>query len=260
MATPLKRGKIMLKLIEGTDKYYISDEGYVLSNKKKLKPRPTRFGYLRVHIKINGEYKDKYIHRLVAEYYIPNPNNYPEVNHLDGDKSNNNVNNLEWCSKKMNMEHASKNNLLAKTRSPKGTNKKKIKTLTKSKKPRRTIIKYDWNGNYLEEELTNDRGKSTYIFRLSVENKFFYRDKETLIKKYGFVHQKIDVDRIKPFLNNQKRVFIGAKENGEQIICYELKELPCTKTAFYFVFNHDIPDEWGYIWSMQIRHYRLPKR
>lgn len=45
-------------------------------------------------------------HRLVAQTFIPNPENYPEVNHLDFNKANNQVSNLEWCSKKLNTEHS----------------------------------------------------------------------------------------------------------------------------------------------------------
>ena len=50
--------------------------------------------------------KSVLLHRLVASTFIPNPNNYPEVNHKDGNKLNNSVDNLEWCTRSMNMKHA----------------------------------------------------------------------------------------------------------------------------------------------------------
>lgn len=70
-----------------------------------------RNGYLRVEMSNNAKHKLNLVHRLVAQAFIPNPNNYEQVNHIDGNKENNNVNNLEWCSCKNNMEHAWQNGL-----------------------------------------------------------------------------------------------------------------------------------------------------
>ena len=62
-------------------------------------------GYKMVSLKINGKYKLHYIHRLVATYFLNNPDSYLEVNHLDFNKSNNNQSNLEWCTRIYNVRH-----------------------------------------------------------------------------------------------------------------------------------------------------------
>lgn len=67
--------------------------------------------YLYVTLYKNAKAKRKYIHRLVAETFILNNQNLPCVNHIDGNKSNNNANNLDWCSYKTNIEHAYKTGL-----------------------------------------------------------------------------------------------------------------------------------------------------
>ena len=69
---------------------------------KPLKGRPNKAGYLRVQTAKGAE---RTIHRLVAEEFLPNPEGYPEINHIDGDKTNNSVENLEWCSRAYNMKH-----------------------------------------------------------------------------------------------------------------------------------------------------------
>lgn len=66
-------------------------------------------GYKEVHLSINQNKKTPSVHRLVAEAFIPNPLNLPEVNHKDEDKSNNCVENLEWCNSKYNMNYGTRN-------------------------------------------------------------------------------------------------------------------------------------------------------
>lgn len=63
-------------------------------------------GYLQVHLFKNGNMKTQKIHKLVAEAFIPNPFLFPQVNHIDGNKLNNCVNNLEWCDAHHNVRHA----------------------------------------------------------------------------------------------------------------------------------------------------------
>ncbi len=78
---------------------------------RELKQFKSKFGYMYVVITINRiEHKEK-VHRLVAKTFIPNPENKSQVNHIDGNKENNNLNNLEWCTPSENMLHAYANNL-----------------------------------------------------------------------------------------------------------------------------------------------------
>ena len=63
-------------------------------------------GYVYVYLCKNGEYKNKRLHRVVAEAFLPNEEGYKQINHKDGVRSNNSVDNLEWCDKSYNMKHA----------------------------------------------------------------------------------------------------------------------------------------------------------
>lgn len=72
--------------------------------KGKLKPYVNTGGYLRVNLyDRNGKVKKHYVHRLVAQTFLPNPKNLPHVNHIDANKNNNTVDNLEWCTEKYNI-------------------------------------------------------------------------------------------------------------------------------------------------------------
>lgn len=84
-------------------------------------------GYIRVALSKGNKAKHLYIHRLVAEAFISNPKNLPEVNHKDGNKTNNCVDNLEWVTRKENMNHAQQTGLWKITDSmKKGLDRSKI--------------------------------------------------------------------------------------------------------------------------------------
>lgn len=99
-------------------------------------------GYLKVILYKDGKYKNKLVHRLVAEAFLDNPNNYNDINHKDGNKENNNINNLEYCTKSYNMKHAFKNNLWKSPNSGRyGSNSYKAKKVAMVDKNTNKIVK-----------------------------------------------------------------------------------------------------------------------
>lgn len=96
------------------NRYKITEDGRILNlaNNRFLTPIPQTNGYLKVALASgSGNPQQLLLHRLVALHFLPNPYEYPQVNHKDGDKENNHVRNLEWCSAQQNNEHALKTGL-----------------------------------------------------------------------------------------------------------------------------------------------------
>lgn len=95
------------KDIEGYEGLYqVSNLGNVKNNKNKImKLAKEKNGYLRINLSKNGFKKRMSIHKLVAMTFIPNPNNYPQINHKDENKQNNCVDNLEWCTQIYNINY-----------------------------------------------------------------------------------------------------------------------------------------------------------
>lgn len=105
-------GEIFKPIIGYENIYKISNYGRVVSLTKencyqeKLKSFELCKGYPRVSLWNNGKGKHFFIHRLVAEAFIPNPDNKPHINHINGIKTDYSINNLEWCTPKENIEHS----------------------------------------------------------------------------------------------------------------------------------------------------------
>lgn len=95
----------MFKQIKDYPNYSINENGVLKSShvSKLLKPRAAGRGYLCYQLRNEHGTKNLYIHRLVAQTFIPNPNNLPQVDHIDGNKHNNNVSNLRWVDNRTNM-------------------------------------------------------------------------------------------------------------------------------------------------------------
>ena len=113
--------------VRSLDHYNTNGKAIILYKGRKIKPI-IKGSYYTITI----SKKQLYIHRLVAETFIPNPSNYPQVNHKDENKLNNCVDNLEWCTCHYNINYGARNN--------------KAK-MSKSK----PILQYDLNGNFIKE-------------------------------------------------------------------------------------------------------------
>lgn len=122
---------VCIKGFEG--RYTINEQGniYSIKRKKFLKSRVQKSGYIYVTLCKNYKQYNFMLHRLIANTFILNPDKKPCVNHKDGNKLNNKISNLEWCSYSENIKHAFDNNLI---NLPKGIhhhNSKKVGQYTK---------------------------------------------------------------------------------------------------------------------------------
>lgn len=136
------------KDIEGFEgKYKISNLGRVYSIKNDIILKPGYDGkkYSTVSLYNKKKYHFK-IHRLVAKYFIPNPNNYPQINHIDGNKQNNRIDNLEWCDQSHNIKEAYRLGLIHFNHNNKGLFQK-----GHNRNATRKIYQYDLNNNFIKE-------------------------------------------------------------------------------------------------------------
>lgn len=120
--------------IEGFENYEVSNLGKVRNIKsgRILKPQPHKDGYLTHLLYENNKQKRLYLHRIIATAFIDNPDEKPQVNHIDENKTNNDLSNLEWCTKRENIAH--------------GTRTKRV-----AEKLSKKVIQLDLNDNVLSE-------------------------------------------------------------------------------------------------------------
>ena len=149
--------------------YGVSDQGRVRSLKfgkeRILKQGRNNSGYLQVCLCKNGEMKNYRIHRIVAQTFIPNPDNLPEVNHIDENKENNSVQNLEWCDRKYNINYGTRNQ-------------------RQSEKLSKPILQYTKYGKLVREwKSTRDVERNLGYFHNSISNCCTGRYKSA----YGFI-------------------------------------------------------------------------
>lgn len=121
-----------------------------ISCSKIMSPYLDHNGYERICLSMHGTCKHCRIHQLVARAFIPNPYNYPQINHIDEDKTNNCVSNLEWCTQTYNNKY--------------GTRGKRIGiTNHNSKGAKRSVLQYDLDGNFIQRWKSMQDASDTLI-------------------------------------------------------------------------------------------------
>jgi len=141
-------------------RYYVDTLGNVFTNGKQINARGAKGGYRQVSMYIDGKKKSIQVQRVVAEAYIPNPENKPQVNHKNGIKTDNWVGNLEWATALENVEHSIETNL----RNTQGIHNAAAKLTNKQiVEIREKFVPYKYTYKMLSEEYGVSQ---THIYRI----------------------------------------------------------------------------------------------
>lgn len=210
------------KTIKDFDKYEISNLGIIRNKKTKIirKQSNHKDGYKRIVLFKDNKYYIKSVHRLVALTFIPNPNNYDSVDHINGDKSNNTINNLQWMDKKANWYKYKNSENFEKT-----AQKQKLTWYTKNLKAKKTIpikkrcyiynniifFTFDDISKYLNKDKVNTRH---FLFQNRILKDFvllLLNGKIISIEdKTGTICDDLDINTLK-FYNQNKDKYIKIK-------------------------------------------------
>lgn len=177
------------KKIKGFNNYEVSNEGEVrnIDTGKVLKQEDNR-GYLRVILYVNGKKTHKKIHRLVAEAFIPNPDNKPQVNHIDENKKNNSVGNLEWATAKENSNYGTRTQRIINNTEWKKSNTEHLQRLHESNS--KPIILVYRDNTYEEYPSATIAAQDLGLWRPHIVSVLKGRRKTTGGLKFKYAEQK----------------------------------------------------------------------
>jgi len=176
-------------------KYQVNTSGQIksLATGKVMSPQLGGNGYYKIGLRKDAVKKRLIVHRIVAEHFIDNPHNKPQVNHIDGDKLNNNVCNLEWVTASENAQHAFSI----------GLRKEHYKN---------TGRKFGKTSKYHYVEFLNTAKDGEYyrvVVKATVNGKLFAKSKQFSVKKYGKAHAELLAARAADTLIKQHKEFQG---------------------------------------------------